>query len=236
MSLPSLSGASPAPPAGEFENLTKVYEMGSERVHALRGVSARVETGEFWAIMGSSGSGKSTLLSILGCLDHPTSGTYRLGGEDVSRLGDDELSDIRLRHLGFVFQSFNLVPQLTVAENIALPLYYQGVPEDESAKRAETFAQLVGLSGRLAHRPSQLSGGQQQRAAIARALATNPTLVLADEPTGNLDTAMSVEIMKLFAELHESGKTIVMVTHEPDIAAWAQHRLVLRDGRIVERA
>ena len=210
--------------------------MGEERVHALRGVSARFENGEFWAIMGSSGSGKSTLLSILGCLDRPTSGAYRLGGEDVSHLDDNALSDIRLRHLGFVFQSFNLVPQLTVAENIALPLYYQGVPEEESAKRAETFAEKVGLGGRLSHRPSQLSGGQQQRAAIARALATDPTVILADEPTGNLDTAMSVEIMKLFAELHESGKTIVMVTHEPDIAAWAQHRLVLRDGRIVERS
>ena len=227
---------SPPAPAVEFDDLTKVYDMGEERVHALRGVSARFENGEFWAIMGSSGSGKSTLLSILGCLDRPTSGAYRLGGEDVSHLDDNALSDIRLRHLGFVFQSFNLVPQLTVAENIALPLYYQGVPEEEGAKRAAKFAEKVGLGGRLSHRPSQLSGGQQQRAAIARALATDPTVILADEPTGNLDTAMSVEIMKLFAELHESGKTIVMVTHEPDIAAWAQHRLVLRDGRIVERS
>ena len=228
------SASSSATAAVEFENLVKTYKMGTEEVHALRGVSARIEKGEFWAIMGSSGSGKSTLLSILGCLDRPTSGTYRLGGEDVSRLGDDALSDIRLRHLGFVFQSFNLVPQLTVAENIALPLYYQGVPEDESRVRAEKFAETVGLGGRLSHRPSQLSGGQQQRAAIARALATDPTLILADEPTGNLDTAMSVEIMKLFRSLHESGKTIVMVTHEPDIAEWAEHRLVLRDGRIVE--
>ncbi|MBQ6103766.1 MAG: ABC transporter ATP-binding protein, partial [Kiritimatiellae bacterium] len=167
-------------PAVEFENLAKVYEMGAERVHALRGVSARFEEGSFWAIMGASGSGKSTLLSILGCLDRPTSGTYRLGGEDVSRLGDDALSDIRLRRLGFVFQSFNLVPQLTVAENIALPLYYQGVPERESAARAAEFAAVVGLEGRLGHRPSQLSGGQQQRAAIARALATDPTVILAD--------------------------------------------------------
>ena len=221
--------------AVEFENVEKEYDVGGERVRALRGVSARFEKGSFWAIMGSSGSGKSTLLSILGCLDRPTRGAYRLGGRDVSSLGDDELSDIRLRHIGFVFQSFNLVPQLTVAENIALPLYYQGVGEKESALRAGKFAGIVGLSGRLAHRPSQLSGGQQQRAAIARALATDPTLILADEPTGNLDTATSVEIMRLFAALHEQGKTIVMVTHEPDIAAWARHRLVLRDGEIVEK-
>lgn len=220
--------------AVEFENLEKIYDLGDERVFALRGVSARFEEGSFWAIMGASGSGKSTLLSILGCLDRPTRGTYRLGGRDVSKMRDDELSDIRLRHLGFVFQSFNLVPQLTVAENIALPLYYQGVSESESSKRAAEFAETVGLGGRLSHRPSQLSGGQQQRAAVARALATNPTVILADEPTGNLDTATSVEIMHLFASLHERGKTIVMVTHEPDIAAWAQHRLVLRDGLVVE--
>ncbi|MBQ7667617.1 MAG: ABC transporter ATP-binding protein [Kiritimatiellae bacterium] len=222
--------------AVEFNDIEKVYDVGGERVRALRGVSARFERGSFWAIMGSSGSGKSTLLSILGCLDRPTSGTYRLGGRDVSKMSDDALSDIRLRHLGFVFQSFNLVQQLTVAENIALPLYYQGVSERESAERAKEFAGVVGLAGRLGHRPSQLSGGQQQRAAIARALATNPTLILADEPTGNLDTATSVEIMRLFASLHESGKTIVMVTHEPDIAEWAEHRLVLRDGLIVECA
>lgn len=222
--------------AVEFNDIEKIYDVGGERVRALRGVSARFERGSFWAIMGSSGSGKSTLLSILGCLDRPTSGTYRLGGRDVSKMSDDALSDIRLRHLGFVFQSFNLVQQLTVAENIALPLYYQGVSERESAERAKEFAGVVGLAGRLGHRPSQLSGGQQQRAAIARALATNPTLILADEPTGNLDTATSVEIMRLFASLHESGKTIVMVTHEPDIAEWAEHRLVLRDGLIVECA
>ncbi|MBR1835744.1 MAG: ABC transporter ATP-binding protein [Kiritimatiellae bacterium] len=221
-------------PAAEVEDLRKVYDMGAERVHALRGVTARFERGSFWAIMGASGSGKSTMLQILGCLDRPTSGTVRIDGHDVSRLDDDDLSDMRLRHLGFVFQSFNLVPQLTVAENIALPLYYQGVADDESAERAAQFAEIVGLGGRLAHRPSQLSGGQQQRAAIARALATDPALVLADEPTGNLDTATSIEIMRLFGELHERGKTVVMVTHEPDIAAWAQHRLVMRDGLVKE--
>lgn len=222
------------PSAIRVENLVKTYDMGAEKVHALRGVSATFEKGSFWAIMGASGSGKSTMLQVLGCLDRPTSGRYYLGGRDVSGLSDDELSDIRLSHLGFVFQSFNLIPQLTVLENIALPLYYQGVAEEESTERAVRFARIVGLEERLRHRPTQLSGGQQQRAAIARALATDPMLILADEPTGNLDTATSLEIMKLFAEMHERGKTIVMVTHEPDIAAWAQHRLVMRDGQIQE--
>ena len=220
----------------EVEDLTKVYDMGSEQVHALRGVTARFRKGEFWAVMGSSGSGKSTMLQILGCLDRPTSGTYRLDGREVSRLGDDALSDVRLKYLGFVFQSFNLIPQLTVAENIALPLYYQGVGSAESAARVEKYAAYVGLANRLTHRPNQLSGGQQQRVAIARALVTEPVVILADEPTGNLDTAMSVEIMDLFTELNRQGKTIVMVTHEDDIAAYAGHRLVMRDGRIREMA
>lgn len=224
----------PQPFAIEVENLTKIYDMGEEKVYALRGVSAQIRKGEFWAIMGSSGSGKSTLLQVLGCLDRPTAGTYRLNGQDVSALEDNALSDIRLAHLGFVFQSFNLIPQLTVAENIALPLYYQGVPESACMERAARFAKIVGLEARLAHRPSQLSGGQQQRAAIARALATDPVVVLADEPTGNLDTATSIEIMQLFQEMHKRGKTIVMVTHEPDIAAWAEHRIVMRDGLIKE--
>ena len=218
----------------EIENLTKVYDMGEEKVHALRGVSAKFRTGEFWAVMGSSGSGKSTMLQILGCLDRPTSGSYRLNGREVSRLGDDELSDVRLSYLGFVFQSFNLIPQLTVAENIALPLYYQGLPDAESRRRVEKYGAYVGLAERMNHRPNQLSGGQQQRVAIARALATEPVVILADEPTGNLDTAMSIEIMKIFTELHAAGKTIVMVTHEDDIAAYADHRLVMRDGLIKE--
>ena len=218
----------------EIENLTKVYDMGEEKVHALRGVSAKFRTGEFWAVMGSSGSGKSTMLQILGCLDRPTSGSYRLNGREVSRLGDDELSDVRLSYLGFVFQSFNLIPQLTVEENIALPLYYQGVDDATSRRRAAEYAAYVGLSERLRHRPNQLSGGQQQRVAIARALATDPVVILADEPTGNLDTAMSVEIMNLFTDLHRRGKTIVMVTHEDDIAAYAEHRLVMRDGLVKE--
>ena len=218
----------------EIENLAKVYDMGEEKVHALRGVTARFEKGSFWAIMGHSGSGKSTMLQILGCLDRPTSGRYILNGREVSNLGDDELSDVRLKYLGFVFQSFNLIPQLTVEENIALPLYYQGVDDATSRRRAAEYAAYVGLSERLRHRPNQLSGGQQQRVAIARALATDPVVILADEPTGNLDTAMSVEIMNLFTDLHRRGKTLVMVTHEDDIAAYAEHRLVMRDGLVKE--
>ena len=218
----------------EIEGLTKVYDMGEEKVHALRGVSVRIEKGSFWAIMGHSGSGKSTMLQILGCLDRPTSGRYLLGGREVSNLGDDELSDVRLKYLGFVFQSFNLIPQLTVEENIALPLYYQGVDDATSRRRAAEYAAYVGLGERLRHRPNQLSGGQQQRVAIARALATDPVVILADEPTGNLDTAMSVEIMNLFTDLHRRGKTIVMVNHEDDIAAYAEHRLVMRDGLVKE--
>ena len=225
---------SPAPYAIEVADLTKVYDMGMEKVHALRGVSARFEKGSFWAIMGSSGSGKSTMLQILGCLDRPTSGRYLLDGREVSGLGDDDLSDVRLKYLGFVFQSFNLIPQLTVEENIALPLYYQGVGDEESRVRARKYAEYVGLGKRLNHRPNQLSGGQQQRVAIARALVTDPVVILADEPTGNLDTAMSVEIMNLFTDLHAQGKTIVMVTHEDDIAAYADHRLVMRDGLVKE--
>ena len=225
---------SSVPYAIEFENLTKVYDMGEEKVHALRGVTLNIRKGEFWAIMGSSGSGKSTLLQVLGCLDRPTSGIYRLNGQNVSQRDDNRLSDIRLAHIGFVFQSFNLIPQLTVEENIALPLFYQGVSESLCRERAAHFAKIVGLEERLLHRPSQLSGGQQQRAAIARALVTDPVVVLADEPTGNLDTATSIEIMQLFRKMHQRGKTIVMVTHEPDIAAWTEHRIVMRDGLIHE--
>ena len=215
--------------------ICKTYTMGDQEVHALRDVNMEFGTGEFWAIMGASGSGKSTMLNVLGCLDRPTSGEYLLDGRDVSKLDDDALSDIRLRYLGFVFQSFNLIPQLTVAENIALPLYYLGASAEESRARAEALAARVGLSERLGHRPAELSGGQQQRVAIARALAGDPVLLLADEPTGNLDSAMSVEIMGLLSELHREGKTIIMVTHEPDIAAFAQHRLVMRDGRVASR-
>ena len=215
-----------------FEDLYKIYKMGDEEVRALDGVTARFEKGSFWAIMGASGSGKSTMLNILGCLDRPTSGAYFLDGHDVSALGDDALSEMRLKYIGFIFQSFNLIPQLTVAENIALPLYYQGVDEGRSEEIAARFASVVGLEYRLRHKPSELSGGQQQRVAIARALATDPVLLLADEPTGNLDSQTSIEIMEMLVGMNKLGKTVIMVTHEASIADYAQHRIVMKDGRI----
>ncbi len=214
------------------ENIYKVYRMGDQEVPALRGVSAEFAAGDFWAIMGPSGSGKSTMLNLLGCLDRPTRGRYLLGGRDVAGLDDDALSDIRLMHIGFIFQSFNLIPQLTVAENIELPLFYLGWSPAAGAERARELAAKVGLAERLGHRPTELSGGQQQRVAIARALANDPTILLADEPTGNLDTATGAEIMALLAELNEQGKTIIMVTHDVDIARRARKRLLLRDGRV----
>ncbi len=206
--------------------------MGGTEVRALDNISIDFAVGSFWAILGASGSGKSTMLNLLGCLDRPSSGRYLLRGEDVSTLNDDQLSEIRLRSLGFIFQSFNLLPQSTVAENIALPLYYQGWDPRRSSGRAEELAARVGLKERLSHRPSELSGGQQQRVAIARALANDPAILLADEPTGNLDSTTSLEIMQLLSALHQQGKTIVMVTHENEIAAFADHRLYLKDGRI----
>ena len=215
-----------------LEDVHKTYMMGSEEVHALAGVSLSFRRGSFWALMGPSGSGKSTMLNVLGCLDRPTSGQYFLEGRDVSQLNDDALSEFRLRHLGFIFQSFHLIPQLTVRENIELPLYYLGWDPADSAVRAAELAERVGLKERLGHRPSQLSGGQQQRVAIARALVNDPAILLADEPTGNLDTATGDQIMDLLVELNAQGKTILMVTHETDIAARATSRLHLRDGVI----
>lgn len=216
-------------------DVTKRYNIGGAAVNALDGVSFAVRHGAFLAIMGTSGSGKSTLLNILGCLDRPTSGEYWLGGVDVAGMDDDALSAHRLDNLGFVFQSFHLIPQLTVAENIALPMFYKGVPESESRRRAIELARSVGMEHRLEHKPSELSGGQCQRVAIARALANDPPVILADEPTGNLDTPTSRQIMELFGELNASGRTILMVTHEEDIAACASSRIVLRDGRIIIR-
>jgi len=215
-----------------FDNVHKIYQMGTEQVRALDGVSVAFDQGSFWAIMGASGSGKSTMMNILGCLDRLTEGRYFLEGHNVSTLKDDALSEIRLKHLGFIFQSFNLIPQLTVQKNIELPLYYLGWDAAKSAERAKELAGKVGLADRLKHRPTELSGGQMQRVAIARALTNDPGLILADEPTGNLDSATGVQIMKLLKELHEEGKTIIMVTHETDIAAYAQKRLHMKDGRI----
>lgn len=215
-----------------LEAVTKVYQMGETKVRALAGVTIAFERGGFYAIMGASGSGKSTMLNLLGCLDRPTSGRYVLEGNDVADLDDDALSEYRLRHLGFMFQSFNLIPQLTVRENIELPLYYLDWDMDKSAARVEEMAERVGLADRLEHRPAELSGGEQQRVAIARGLAAGPSVLLADEPTGNLDTATSKQIMGLLSGLNEQGKTVLMVTHEAELAAYARHRLHMRDGLI----
>jgi len=218
----------------EIRGVHKLYPMGAQTVSALAGVTFAVERGGFWAVMGPSGSGKSTLLNLLGCLDRPTQGAYLLNGIDVSGLPDTALSDIRLKHLGFIFQSFNLIAQLTVEENIALPLYYLGWDARASSHRARELAARVGLSERLHHRPRELSGGQQQRVAIARSLANDPVLLLADEPTGNLDTHTGEDIMRLLSELNTQGKTIIMVTHEAYVAAHAKHLLHMRDG-LIER-
>jgi putative ABC transport system ATP-binding protein len=211
----------------------KEYILEGGTVRALRGIDLAIHPGEFVAIMGPSGSGKSTLLNLLGCLDRPTRGSYFLGSDDVSKLDDDALSEIRSRRLGFIFQSYNLIAQLNVIENIEVPLFYQGIPPAESRKRAEELSALVGLGDRMTHRPSQLSGGQQQRVAIARSLANDPLVILADEPTGNLDSATEEEILGILINLHARGKTIVMVTHEDRIAHTTERVIRLRDGRVI---
>ncbi len=215
-----------------LEKVRKTYRMGSELIHALDGISISFRKGSFWAIMGASGSGKSTMMNLLGCLDRPTSGMYMLNDRDVGGMDDDSLSDIRLQNIGFIFQSFNLIPQLSVLENIELPMFYLGRESEESTEQAMHAAERVGLAGRLKHRPTELSGGQQQRVAIARALINDPPLILADEPTGNLDTATGKQIMDLLVTLNGQGKTIIMVTHEQDVADYAKQRLLMRDGRV----
>ncbi|MFP4104663.1 MAG: ABC transporter ATP-binding protein [Phycisphaerae bacterium] len=216
-----------------LENIGKVYNTGHFEVTALRGIDLRIQQGEYLAIMGHSGSGKSTILNILGCLDRPTEGEYWLGDEDVSTMTDSQLSDVRNRKIGFVFQSFNLIAGLTVLENIEVPLFYQGEPHSRRRPRSTELAREVGLGDRMHHRPNELSGGQRQRVAIARSLANNPLVVLADEPTGNLDTATTVEILDLFDRLHAEGRTIIMVTHEHDVAERAKRVIWLRDGAIL---
>jgi putative ABC transport system ATP-binding protein len=221
------------PAIAQVIDLVKNYYLESVVVPALRGVTLTFEEGDFVALMGPSGSGKSTLLNLLGCLDRPTSGQYYLGEEDVSELDDDQLSEARSRYLGFIFQSYNLLAQYTVVENIEIPLLYQGARlSEETRERCYELAELVGLGDRLDHRPMQLSGGQQQRVAIARALVNDPHVILADEPTGNLDSRTSEEIMALLTELNQAGKTIIMVTHETDIASWARRVVRMRDGHI----
>ena len=219
-------------PIVHFDNVRKSYQMGAFTVEALRGVSFQIEEGDYISIMGSSGCGKSTLLNLLGCLDRPTTGHYLLGGQDVSDMDDDALSAVRGTRLGFIFQSYNLIQQLSVVENIEIPLYYQDRPEAECRERACKLAVRVGLDHRLDHKPFELSGGQQQRVAIARALVNDPLVILADEPTGNLDSASGVEILKIFDELHAQGKTLIIVTHDPTVGRRARRTIRLRDGHI----
>ena len=216
----------------QFDNVRKTYQMGLVTVEALRGVSLEIQTGEYVCIMGPSGCGKSTMLSLLGCLDRPTSGRYLLGAEDVSQMDDDALSTVRGTRLGFIFQSYNLIQQLTVVENIEVPLYYQSRPEEESRRLAAQYAARVGLENRAHHKPFELSGGQQQRVAIARALVNDPLVILADEPTGNLDSTSGVEILKIFDDLHEQGKTIILVTHDENVSRHAHRAIRLRDGQV----
>jgi putative ABC transport system ATP-binding protein len=216
----------------ETVDLWKTYVMGTEEIHALRGVSIQIERGEYVAIMGPSGSGKSTLMNLIGCLDTPSKGSYLLNGKQVSQMNDNELARIRNEEIGFVFQTFNLLPRATALHNVELPLVYAGIPAKDREARAKGALEKVELSQRMTHRPNELSGGQRQRVAIARALVNNPSILLADEPTGNLDSKTGVEIMALFAKLHEGGNTIVLVTHEADVAAYAHRSIHIRDGQV----
>ncbi|MDI3518169.1 MAG: putative transport system ATP-binding protein [Caldanaerobacter sp.] len=217
----------------KMRNLTKIYRIGQNEVRALDGIDLDIRKGEFVSIVGQSGSGKTTLMNIIGCLDTKTSGEYFLNGIDTSKLTDNQLADLRCSEIGFVFQNFNLLQRMTALENVELPMIYKGVPAKERRERAEMLLELVGLKDRMKHRPNELSGGQQQRVAIARALANNPRIILADEPTGNLDSKSGNEIMKIITELNERGNTVVVVTHDPNIAAQAKRIVRIKDGRIL---
>jgi putative ABC transport system ATP-binding protein len=215
-----------------LQGLRKTYTIGTQVVHALDGLDLQIDRNEYVALMGPSGSGKSTLMNILGCLDSPTQGNYTLNQQDVAHLNEDQLAEIRNREIGFVFQTFNLLPRYTALENVALPLIYAGLDRDSREERAKEVLTQVGLADRMSHRPNELSGGQRQRVAVARALVNRPSIILADEPTGNLDTATSMEIMALFQEIQEAGNTVILVTHEEDIAACAKRVVRLRDGKL----
>lgn len=219
-------------PIIDIKGITRDFQLGSETVNVLKGIDLLINKGEYVALMGPSGSGKSTLMNILGCLDTPTSGSYILNGKQVSEMHDDELAEIRNKEIGFVFQTFNLMPRTTALDNVALPMVYAGFSKDERNKRATEVLTQVGLADRMDHKPNQLSGGQRQRVAVGRALVNKPSIILADEPTGNLDSKTSVEIMKLFGEIHANGNTVILVTHEEDIAAHAHRIIRLRDGII----
>ena len=219
-------------PIISIRNLRKTYVMGADTIHALKDVTLDITKNEYVALMGPSGSGKSTLMNLLGCLDTPSSGTYQLNGTDVSHMDDAQLAEVRNKEIGFVFQTFNLLPRMSSLENVALPLVYAGMKSSERIQRAEFALESVGLKDRMMHKPNELSGGQRQRVAVARALVNNPAIILADEPTGNLDTKTSIEIMGLFQQIHQSGNTVIVVTHEPDIALHAHRVIRLRDGLI----
>ena len=219
----------------DLRDIYKIYQMGSTQINALDGLECKIEKGEYVALMGPSGSGKSTLMNIIGCLDTPTKGVYSLNGTNVSDMTDDDLASIRNVEIGFVFQSFNLLPRTSAIENVSLPLVYAGVSKKERIERAQTVLEKVGLGDRADHKPNELSGGQRQRVAIARALINNPSIVLADEPTGNLDSKSSLEIMNLFNEIHQDGNTVVMVTHEEDIAKYAKRTIRMIDGKLADQ-
>jgi len=225
--------APPAPPLLQLEGVSRIYDMGRVQVAALRDVNLTIEAGEFVAVLGPSGSGKSTLMNLIGCLDRPTTGTYRLGGQDVAMLTGDDLATVRGRNVGFVFQSYDLLPRTSALENVATPLMYQAVGRRERLARARAALQRLGLGDRLDHHPNELSGGQQQRVGIARALVTDPPIILADEPTGNLDTVSGADVLALFRHLHRTGRTVILITHDADVASHADRQVHVRDGRVL---